>query len=314
MTRILITGAAGFLGNRLARDLVRRGTLNGQAIATLTLADLTACDTCRADNIDVQWLTGDLADPSYADRLAGQGHDTVFHLASLLTLHAEADPELAYAVSGESLRRLVAGAENGTKLIYPSSIAIHGGNLPETVGDDQNPVPATTYGTHKAINELLIADHSRAGRIDGRSLRLPIVLTRPKSVSPTVSDVVAAIIRDPLNGEDVTIPLAPETRVPVASAGTVAAALIRMAEVPKAELPDKRALNLPALSVTLRDLAEAVAGRGGTGRVRFEPDPGLQAVVESWPRAFVSEAAARLGIASDADTEALIDDFLQGAG
>jgi nucleoside-diphosphate-sugar epimerase len=178
------------------------------------------------------------------------------------------------------------------------------------VNDDVTPAPATTYGTHKAINELLIADYSRHGRINGRCLRLPIVLTRPGAPQPTVSDWVAGIVRNPLCGLDVIAPLAPNTTIPVISAGAVVAALIRLHNMPASDLPPNRAFNLPALTVTVAELAEAARRRGATGTIRYAPDPQVQTIVGGWPRRFVSDRATRLGIMADADLDALISDYL----
>ena len=308
--RVLITGAAGFLGGRLLRQLLHRGSLGGQPVSEVVLADLTVPDLPEQGDIPVTLLQGNLAEDAYVEALSDHGFDSLFHLASLLTLQAETDPGAAYAVTVGALRRLIEGARGCPKVVFTSSIAIHGGDLPDEVGDDLNPVPATTYGTHKAINELLIADYSRLGRIDGRSLRLPIVLTRPGAPVPAVSDKVAAILREPLCGVDVAAPLAPGTQVPVVSAGAVVAALIRLHDVSAADLPPKRALNLPALTVSVAEMAEAGARNGATGRVTHAPDPQVQRIVDGWPRRFVSERALRLGLRPDADLDAVIADYL----
>lgn len=318
MTRVLITGAAGFLGRRLTTALLKRGTLSGRdgrqaPITELLLADLHAPELAAETGIPVTVRCGDLGDAAYVDALVAEGFDSLFHLGSLLTLEAETDPERAFRVNVEALRRLIEGARNCPRLVFTSSIAIHGGDLPERVDDDRNPLPATTYGTHKAINELLIADYSRHGRIDGRSLRLPIVLTRPGAPVPAVSDMVAGIIREPLEGIDVAVPIAAETSVPIVSAGAVVRGLIAMHDLPAAELPAKRAFNLPSLTVTAGDLAAAVRRHGATGTVTHRPDPKVQTIVEGWPRHFVSERAERLGILPDASLDALIADHLDDA-
>ena len=191
MTRILITGAAGFLGRRLTRALIQTGTaavIDGPdpTITELCLADCVAFEPPSAPGVAVTVRNGDLADPTFVDVLAADGFDSLFHLASYLTLHAEQNPFRAYATNVEALHRLVNGVQGRPKVVFTSSLAVFGGTLPAIVNDDVTPAPATTYGTHKAINELLIADYSRHGRIDGRCLRLPIVLTRPGAPQPTV--------------------------------------------------------------------------------------------------------------------------------
>jgi len=313
--RVLITGGGGFLGQRLAKALIARGALTGQGgdrqeITSICLADIAEAGLPQANGIAVEARQGDLADPAFVEALASEGFDSIFHLASYLTLHAEKDPAHAFAVNVEALRRLMEGAANCPRLVFTSSIAIHGGDLPTEVGDDLNPVPTTTYGTHKAVNELLIADYSRHGRIDGRCLRLPIVLIRPGAPQPAVSDRVAGIAREPMNGVDTAAPLPEDMKLPVVSAGKVAEALIRLHDLPSADLPPKRALNLPALTVTPGEIAAAVARMGGTGRITFAPEPEMERIVAGWPRHFISPAAGRLGIAPDPDFDAIIRDYL----
>jgi nucleoside-diphosphate-sugar epimerase len=295
---MLITGAGGFLGRRLTQVLVTRPN------SDLTLVDRVTVDRTGA-------LLGDLTDPAFVDHLAAQRFDSIFHLAASLTLEAEQDPAAAYAANVEPLRRLI-DRSPGARIVFTSSIAVFGGALPDRVDDTIRSAPTTTYGAHKAINELLLADASRRGRIDGRVLRLPIVLTRPGAPTPAVSDRVAAILREPLAGRDTICPLAPETRIPVASAGAVAAALVALHDLPAELLPESRVMNLPSLTVRIGDMIAAVERRGATGRVTLAPDQALQAIVDGWPKQFVSEIATRLGLHADADLDALIEDHLHG--
>ncbi|MDZ7839545.1 MAG: NAD-dependent epimerase/dehydratase family protein [Gammaproteobacteria bacterium] len=313
--RVLITGAAGFLGRRLFRALVHKQTLADAAgeqrrLTEIHLADIVDVEPPESEDAAVTVLRGDLADTDFVEQLAAGGYDSIFHLAAYLTMHAEKDPVLAYRVNVEALRAIMEGVEDCPRLVFTSSIAVFGGDLPDTVDNDVAPAPTTTYGTHKAINELLIADYSRHGRVDGRALRLPIVLIRPGEPQPVVSDRVAAIAREPLNGRDTVAALAPETRLPVVSVGAVAAALLRVHDLPAADLPPKRAFNLPALTVRVSDMAASVQRKGGSGQIDFVPDPRMQAIVDGWPRHFVSEHAASLGIGPDADFDAIIDDYM----
>ncbi len=315
MTRILITGAAGFIGRRLTKALIEAGSLatthgSREPITELRLVDAIDVVPPHAPGIRVDVRRGDLADRSFTQTLAEGGFDSLFHLASYLTLQAERDPTAAFAVNVEALRQLLDNTRGSPKVVFTSSLAIFGGKMPETVDDNLAPAPETTYGSHKAINELLIANSSRLGRIDGRSLRLPIILTRPGAPQPVISDRLSGIIREPLRGVDISAPLAPDTAVPVASVGAVVAALMRMHDLAAGELPAKRAMNLPALTVTLAEMAEAVTHRGSSGRITYAPDPQMQAIVEGWPKRFVSENAIRLGITPDADLDALISDYL----
>ncbi|GHF55614.1 NAD-dependent epimerase/dehydratase family protein [Seohaeicola zhoushanensis] len=319
MSRVLITGGAGFLGQRLARRLIASGELTDSQgrrsrIESICLADIAPAALPASGALRVESRQGDLSDAAFVAALAGEGFDSIFHLASFLTLQAEQDPARAYAVNVESLRRLIDAAANRPKVVFTSSIAIFGGTLPEEVGDDLNPVPTTTYGVHKAINELLIADYSRHGRIDGRSLRLPIVLIRPGAPQPAVSDRVAAIAREPMNGADIASPLPADMPIPVVSVGRVVEGLVRLHEAPADRLPPKRALNLPALTVTGAEMQAAVARMGGTGRITFDPDRAMSDIVAGWPRRFVSSLASALGIAPDDSFDAIIADYLANGG
>lgn len=319
--RVLITGAAGFLGKALVEALVAKGELKDvdgkpQAISALVLADRVAVTPAQGP-IPVESLAGDLADPAFVDALAGRQVDSVFHLAASLTLDAERDSARAYAINVESLRRLLDAVVERPKVVFASSIAVFGGVLPPVVDDIMRAGPDTAYGTHKAIVELLLADYSRRGIIDGRALRLPIVLIRDGAPSPTVSDRVAAIVREPLAGRDVDCGLHPDTRIPVASSQAVTAALIALHDVAADQLPHGRALNLPALTVRIADMVEAVARYGAArpiGRVRYVPDAALQHIVDAWPKAFVSARATELGLRSDARFDDIVAAYLARNG
>ncbi len=316
--RVVVTGAAGFLGRRLAEVLAARGSLSGPDHRPRTITELVLVDRVPllppvGIGMAVRSIAGDLTDPALLDRLEREGFDSLFHLAASLTLEAEQDPDRAWAVNIAPLRRLIAGARARPRVISASSIAVFGGALPETVDEDVRPTPATVYGTHKAVNELLIADASRQGRIDGRSLRLPIVLVRPGAPVPAISDQVAAIVREPLAGRAAVSRFDPDRALPVASAGAVVRALIALHDAPETDLPEGRAVHLPGLAVTPRAMVAALARRAGDGAaapVREEPDAAVQAIVAGWPQTFASRHAARLGIAPDADFDAILADHL----
>lgn len=320
--RVLLTGAAGFLGRALTRALLTAENLalpghGDSAITELILVDRvpTAALVSPDSPIGVRVLTGDLADTGFVDHLASLDSDSIFHLAASLTLDAERDMESGYLINVESLRRLVESSTKPAKFVFASSIAVFGGDLPASVDDSLRSEPNTTYGAHKAIAELMVADYSRKGRIDGRALRLPIVLIRDGAPTPAVSDRIAAIVREPLMGRDVVSPLAPGTRLPVASAQAVAAALIALHNLPADVLPHGRVMNLPALTVSVADMVAAVERRrsgAAVGRIRFDVDSELQHIVDSWPKEFTSANAVRLGLCADANFESIVESYLAG--
>jgi nucleoside-diphosphate-sugar epimerase len=321
--RVLVTGAAGFIGGHVVSALLARGRLNDAAGASRPITELVLADIvsppapASAGGIAVRMQTGDFRDPDFPRRLLADGVDSVFHLAAALTIDAETDFARGMAVNVDGLIRLLEACRarpGATRLVFASSMAAFGGPLPKTVDDSVAQTPQTSYGAHKAIAELLLNDYARRGFVDARSLRLPVVMTRPGAPTPTVSDRIAAILREPLLGRDVDCPLAESTRMPFASVQRVAQALIDLHELPPTAFGHTRAMNLPALSATVGELIAAVRRRlpsGSTVRITVRPDPALQAIVDGWPGDFVSECASRHGIGADPTVDALVDAFLQ---
>jgi D-erythronate 2-dehydrogenase len=306
--RILVTGAGGFIGSHVVRALVAKGV----PASALLLADANRFDAPAGAKVEI----GDIAEPSFIRRLLEHGVRSIYALAATLTSDAEADFGKGLRVNVLGLIHLLEALRHvggRPKLVYPSSISSFGGALPETVDDTIAHFPRTSYGSHKAIAELLINDYTRKGFIDGRALRLPVVLTRPGAPSTVVSDRVAAILREPLRGKDVACPLDPTTRIPVASVQRVAQALIAIHDLPPSAFGDTRAMNLPSLSVTIGEMVAAVERRKAAGKITYAKDPVLQAIADDWPKRFVSERASRHGIVADASIDEVIEHFLASA-
>ncbi len=314
---MLILGAGGLIGRAITRQLYA----DPGAITSLVLADRVPLAT-QAGAIPIDCATGDVGETAFVSGLLAAA-DCVVHLAALLATETEADLDRGMDVNLRALIGVLDGcrAQHGAtgralRFVFTSSIAAFGGPLPELVDDAVARTPQTSYGTHKAIAELLIDDYTRRGVLDGRALRLPIVLTRNAPAGTAVSDKVAALVRDPVLGRDMVCGIHPDTLMPVASAHRVAAALLRVAALPAAAFGHTRAMNLPSLSVTARELAEAAA-RGAVqppGRVSWLPDPALQAVIDGWPRRFGSARAAALGLASDTDADEIVRHFRHDLG
>lgn len=305
--RVLITGADGFIGSNLTRKLLSAPRLADpqgipHAIDRILLVD-SHLPLCADEK--VEQIQGDISDDSVLRRIADWRPDSVFHLAAILTSAAEKAPASALHVNVVALARLIemtASRASQPKFIFPSSIAVFGGALPELVDDDLAQRPQTSYGTHKSIAELMLADATRRGEIDGRSLRLPIVLVHPGPPTSSVSDRVAAIVRDAVAGRDIAVPLRAETRIPVVSVAAVVAGLIAMHDVTSATLGGVTAINLPALTVSMADIVAALeqtVDRSHLGKITFAPSAELEAIVGSWPKGFVSQVASKIGIASD---------------
>jgi D-erythronate 2-dehydrogenase len=314
----------------LTSALLARGTLAGKGGAQRRIHELVLMDILpigsrpvlgTSQPINVRHVVGDVSDSKLLEQVAADGVDSVFALGATLTSQAEADFSRGLEVNLHGILRLLEACRlRGTvpRFVFTSSIAAFGGPLPETVGDGLELTPQTSYGTHKAMGELALYDYSRHRFVDGRALRLPIVLVRPGAPQPAISDRLAALIREPLKGQDAKSPWHQGTIVPVASARSVAANLMAIHDLPPESFDHRRALNLCSVSVSIGDLLDALPRaaerhglKGALGQVTLQPEPSLQAIVDAWPRRFESERARALGLVADVSIDAIIDRYLE---
>ncbi|WP_431862149.1 D-erythronate dehydrogenase [Azospirillum sp.] len=325
--KVLITGGAGFLGRRLARALLERGTLAGpdgrpQPIDRLVLLDVVAAD--GFDDPRVQAITGDIADPAVLEGAVDADTASVFHLAAIVSGQAEADFDLGMRINLDASRRLLEAcraAGHRPRVVFTSSVAVYGGALPDVVQDGTALNPQSSYGVQKAIGELLLGDYSRKGFVDGRVLRLPTISVRPGKPNKAASSFASGIIREPLNGEEAVCPVPPDTRLWLLSPRRAIECLIRGHELPSDALGTARAINLPGLSVRADEMVaalERVAGPEVAARVRWQEDPAVTRIVGSWPGAWDVARARSLGLEGDAGFDAIvrayIEDDLRPAG
>ena len=317
--RALVLGGAGFIGSRLVDRLLRRPQAPGMpSLDQLLVTDLRPPREPWPQRSlpELRFVAGDLLDPSFIDTLFAQPVHTIFHLAAALTFDAETDFVRGLELNVRALMRVLERCRQqggAPRLVFASSVSSFGGVLPDVVDDFTHQTPQTSYGVHKVIAEQLINDYSRRGFVDGRVLRLPIVLTRPGPPSASVSDRIAALIREPLDGRDTVCPLAPDTRIAVASVDKVVDALLGLHALPSSVFGATRATNLPSLTVTPAQLVQAVAQHASTralGRVLWQPDEIVQRVVDGWPKGLASALAQQHGIAGDASADALVSAYL----
>lgn len=327
---ILITGGAGFLGARLARQLLKRNTLCGadgqqQTLRRITLLDVVPAQVPAAgfDDPRIHVVTGDIAGPEVIARCLTPATQSVFHLAAVVSGQAEADFDLGMRINLDATRRLLDRARangNRPRIVFTSSVAVFGGDMPPRVLDSTSVTPQSSYGTQKAIGELLINDYSRKGFIDGRVLRMPTVSIRPGVPNKAASSFASGIMREPLNGIDAVCPVAPETPMWLVSPRMAINHLIHGHEIDGARMAFTRTVNVPGLSISVKDMVaalEQVAGSAVANRIQWQPDPAIMRIVNSWPGDFLTARAEQLGFQREvgfADViRAHIDDELGGA-
>ncbi len=314
--RIVITGGCGFLGRRVAIRLLERGSSLG-SIDELVLFDNAAPALPLPDDKRLTLITGDIADRDTVARLIAPGTDAVFHLAAIVSGEAEANPDLGYRVNLDGTRAVLDACRAlGTApiLVFASSLAVYGGALPPAVGDDTALTPQTSYGTQKAIGELLVNDYSRKGFVDGRALRLPTVVVRPGRPNRAASTFASSIIREPLSGQDAVCPVTPDTVMALASPRRIVEGLVHTIGLPGAAFGASRSLQLPGFSVAVGEMAASLRRAGGEGayaRIRWQPDPQIQAIVSGWPRALLTQRAEALGFGRDQDIDEVVAAFIE---
>ena len=293
--RTLIIGAAGMIGRKLAARLPKDD---------LILHDVVPFDGASA--------VSDLSAPGEAEKLIARRPELIFHLAAVVSGEAEADFDKGYRVNLDGTRELfeaIRKANYKPRVVFTSSIAVFGAPFPEAIGDEFLNAPLTSYGTQKAIGELLLSDYSRRGLFDGIGLRLPTICVRPGKPNKAASGFFSGIIREPLAGQEAVLPVPETVRHWFASPRAAIGFLLRAAKLDTAKLGARRNLSMPGVSATVGEQIEAlrkVAGEKTAGLIRREPDATIMRIVEGWPRNFDTRRALALGFRADAAFEDII--------
>jgi nucleoside-diphosphate-sugar epimerase len=312
---ILITGAAGMIGRKLTARLIKDGGINGKPIEHLTLTDVVAPERPAGFSGKVDLSTSDLAASGAAERLLAGRPDLIFHLAGVVSGEAELDLEKGYHVNLDGTRALLdairtAGDGYKPKVVFTSSIAVFGAPFPPSgIPDEFHLTPLTSYGTQKAMSELMLADYNRRGILDGVGIRLPTICVRPGKPNKAASGFFSGIIREPLAGQEAILPVAETVRHTHASPRSAVNFLVHAAGLTREQLGSRINLSMPGVSCTVGEQIEAltrVAGTNVAGRIRREPDELIMRIVAGWPEKFESKRAAALGFKAETTFEEIV--------
>lgn len=322
MVHCLIMGAAGMLGVGLTKRLAQQAHLGGKSLTRLTLFDIVpASEPALTNGINVTVETGDISAASTAEKLISTKPDVIFHLAAIVSGEAERDFEKGYLINLDGTRQLFEAIRRAhdvdgycPRVIFTSSLAVFGSPLPDVIEDDYILTPRSSYGTQKAIGELLLADYSRRGYFDGIGIRLPTICIRPGKPNAAASGFFSSILREPLAGLAATLPVEPDVRHWFASPRAAIGFIMHAAALDTARLDGRRSLTMPGVSASVAEEIEAlraIAGNDAVKLIRQEIDPAIVAIISTWPKAFATTRAEQLGFEADASFLAIITAYLE---
>jgi nucleoside-diphosphate-sugar epimerase len=315
----VITGGAGFLGRKLARRILELGALTDAAGNRRPIEDVLLLDVVAAEGFAdrrVRALAGDVADPDVVRAAVADGTDSVFHLAAIVSGEAEANFDLGWRVNFDATRLLLERCRalpHPPKVVFTSSCAVFGGDLPDVVPDTQQLTPQSSYGAQKACGEFLVWDYARKGMVDGRSLRLPTVSVRPGKPNKAASSFASGIVREPLNGVEAICPVAPATGMWLTSPRTVLDNIVVAHEAPASAFGASRSINLPGISTTVGGMIDSlrrVAGDAVAARIMMQADERIARIVRTWPANFDTAFARSLGMRADVDFDRVVQQYI----
>jgi nucleoside-diphosphate-sugar epimerase len=311
---ILITGAAGMIGRKLVTRLVTDGALNGKPIDKLTLIDIVAPQNPEKFSGKVETAAADIADAAAVRSAVAGRPDVIFHLAGVVSGEAELDFEKGMRVNLDGSRVLLEavrsiGGGYCPRLVFTSSIAVYGAPFPDAIGDDFALTPLTSYGAQKAATELILADYTRRGFVDGVGIRLPNIVVRPGKPNKAASGFFSGIIREPLAGQEAVLPVDESVGNWHASPRAAAGFLVHAAGLDAAKLGPRINLAMPGVYCTVADQIAAlrrIAGEKVAARIRREPDPLIVRIVAGWPKRFDPRRAIALGFKAENSFDEII--------
>lgn len=321
--KILVMGAAGMIGRKLIERLLSDGQLRGEAISSIHGFDVVEGNFDNREGIKVSVSAGDISNASVVDALVAEQPDVIFHLAAIVSGEAESDFDKGYRVNMQGTQNLfnaiVDRPHYCPRVVYASSIAVFGAPFPEAIEDEFHLTPLTSYGTQKAIGELLLADYTRKGHMDGVGLRLPTIVVRPGKPNLAASGFFSNIIREPLSGQPAVLPVSEQVMHWMASPRSAVGFFIHAAQLDGDVIGPRRNMTMPGLAITVGGMIaalEKVAGADTAALVERKEDATISGIVANWPRNFAAERAEALGFSAEKTFEEIIqahvDDELGG--
>jgi D-erythronate 2-dehydrogenase len=310
--KIVVTGAAGMIGRKFCEALARRGQIGSRTVRKLMMADAVEPSAPPGAPFEVTTLQVDISSPGVAARLVSDAPDVVYHLAAIVSGEAEADFDKGYAVNLAGTQQLfeaIRRAAHRPRVVFASSIAVFGAPFPDSIPQDYAVSPLTSYGTQKAIGELLLADFTRRGFFDGIGIRFPTICVRPGKPNKAASSFFSNIIREPLKGERAVLPVDENVRHWFASPRTAVDFLFHAAAIDLGVLGARRNLNMPGLSATVGEMISSLGKVAGPDCVKLidrQPDPTIQRIVEGWAQRVEASRAEELGFSAETSFEEII--------
>lgn len=320
MTHVLVIGAAGMIGRKLVDQLAADGKVAGKEITRMTLADVVVPTAPASIAIPVNCVAADLSAAGVAEDLVAHHPGVIFHLAAIVSGEAETEFEKGYRINMQGTLALLEAARAADycpRIVYASSIAVFGAPFPPEIGDDFHTTPLTSYGTQKAIGELLLADYTRKGFCDGIGIRLPTIVVRPGEPNKAASGFFSGIIREPLNNLPAVLPVQLTVKHWMASPRAAVGFLVHAAGLDGDLLGPRRTLTMPGLAVTVAqeiDALKEIAGKERAELIRFEPDEAIMRIVAGWPRVFDAARALEFGFVPDESFEAIVLNYIKDEG
>ena len=317
--KILILGGAGMVGQKLLNKILDKQELRNKKVSEITLFDIIKAPYPDNTTIPIITKSGDISDPSVSADIVSSKPDVIFHLAAIVSGQAEQEFDLGWNINAkgswglfEAIRSQ--GDDYCPRVVFTSSIAVFGAPFPDKIPDDFFTTPLTSYGAQKAISELLLADYSRKGMIDGISIRLPTICVRPGKPNLAASGFFSGIIREPLNGQEAILPVDTDVRHWHATPRSAAGFLIHAAEIDTKKLNNRITLNMPGLSATVQEQIDAlgrVAGNDVIKLIKHQPDPAIQKIVSGWARDFDTQRSIDFGFKAESNFDEIIKIYIE---